>query len=79
MTQPTTLFSIDREGWCEQARKVPSPHHNERLSPDDVSLLVIHGISLPPGQFGGPFIDDLFLGRLDPGAQPRHSENLCGL
>ncbi|QSO21667.1 1,6-anhydro-N-acetylmuramyl-L-alanine amidase AmpD [Aeromonas caviae] len=70
MTQPTTLFSIDREGWCEQARKVPSPHHNERLSPDDVSLLVIHGISLPPGQFGGPFIDDLFLGRLDPGAHP---------
>lgn len=70
MTQPNTLFSIDSEGWCEQARKVPSPHHNERTSPDDISLLVVHGISLPPGQFGGPFIDDLFLGRLDPSTHP---------
>ena len=70
MTEPTTIFSIDRAGWCEQARRVPSPHHNERIGPDDISLLVIHGISLPPGEFGGPWIDDLFLGRLDPDAHP---------
>lgn len=74
MTQSTAIFSIDAEGWCEQARRVPSPHHNERASPDDVSLLVVHGISLPPGQFGGPWIDDLFLGRLDPGAHPYFTE-----
>lgn len=60
MTQPNAVFSIDSEGWCEQARKVPSPHHNERASVDDVSLLVVHGISLPPGEFGGPWIDNLF-------------------
>lgn len=70
MTQPKALFSIDTDGWCEQARRVPSPHHNERASQDDISLLVVHGISLPPGQFGGPWIDDLFLGRLDPDAHP---------
>ena len=70
MTEPTTIFSIDRAGWCEQARRVPSPHHNERIGPNDISLLVIHGISLPPGEFGGPWIDDLFLGRLDPDAHP---------
>lgn len=70
MTEPTTIFSIDRAGWCEQARRVPSPHHNERIGPGDISLLVIHGISLPPGEFGGPWIDDLFLGRLDPDAHP---------
>ncbi|MGY3858190.1 1,6-anhydro-N-acetylmuramyl-L-alanine amidase AmpD [Aeromonas intestinalis] len=70
MTQPKALFSIDADGWCEQASRVPSPHHNERTSPDDISLLVVHGISLPPGQFGGPWIDDLFLGRLDPDAHP---------
>ena len=60
-------FSIDAAGWGQQ---VPSPHHNERVSPDDISLLVVHGISLPPGEFGGPFIDDLFMGRLDPEAHP---------
>ena len=49
---------------------MPSPHHNERIGPNDISLLVIHGISLPPGAFGGPWIDDLFMGRLDPGAHP---------
>ncbi|MFM5697796.1 1,6-anhydro-N-acetylmuramyl-L-alanine amidase AmpD [Aeromonas veronii] len=63
-------FSIDDAGWCQQARRVSSPHHNERAAPDDISLLVVHGISLPPGEFGGPFIDDLFMGRLDPEAHP---------
>ena len=63
-------FSIDAAGWCQQARRVPSPHYNERAAPDDISLLVVHGISLPPGEFGGPFIDDLFMGRLDPEAHP---------
>lgn len=33
-------------------------------------LIVIHGISLPPGEFGGPWIDDLFLGQLDPAVHP---------
>lgn len=33
-------------------------------------LVVVHGITLPPGEFGGPWIDDLFLGRLDPAAHP---------
>jgi AmpD protein len=33
-------------------------------------LVVVHGISLPPGEFGGPWIDELFLGRLDPAAHP---------
>ncbi|MFC5706147.1 1,6-anhydro-N-acetylmuramyl-L-alanine amidase AmpD [Aeromonas eucrenophila] len=74
MTQPTAIFAIDVDGWCEQARRVPSPHHNERSRPDDISLLVVHGISLPPGQFGGPWIDDLFLGKLDPAAHPYFSE-----
>ncbi|MFM5752051.1 1,6-anhydro-N-acetylmuramyl-L-alanine amidase AmpD [Aeromonas veronii] len=68
VSQP--CFSIDAAGWCQQARRVPSPHHNERAAPGDISLLVVHGISLPPGEFGGPFIDDLFMGRLDPDAHP---------
>jgi len=35
-----------------------------------IDLLVVHNISLPPGEFGGPWIDDLFLGRLDPTRHP---------
>ena len=38
--------------------------------PEYISLLVIHNISLPPGKFGGPFITDLFLGKLDPSVDP---------
>ena len=51
---------------CAGARWVPSPHCDAR--PDDaaIDLVVIHNISLPPGEFGGPWIDDLFMGRLDP-------------
>ena len=47
-----------------------SPHFDERPEGEKVSLLVIHNISLPPGEFGGPWIEDLFLGRLDPDAHP---------
>ena len=56
------------------ARWVASPHYDERPEGEQVSLLVIHNISLPPGEFGGPFIDDLFLGRLDPEADPFFKE-----
>lgn len=51
------------------ARQVLCENHNER--PDnEVSLLVIHNISLPAGKFGGPFIEDLFCNRLDAKADP---------
>ena len=58
-------FTIDRDGWCPQARQMLSPNHNERPEGQPVELLVIHNISLPPGQFGGPYITDMFLNRLD--------------
>jgi AmpD protein len=43
-----------------------SPHFDERPEGERVSLLVIHNISLPPGEYGGDWIDDLFMGCLDP-------------
>lgn len=52
------------------ARQVPSPNCDERPDSDDISLIVIHGISLPPGEYGGAWIDDLFTNRLDPDAHP---------
>ncbi len=51
-------------GWLQQAKQLASPHFNQRPG-DDVSLLVIHSISLPAGEFGHTYIDDLFLGKLD--------------
>ncbi|HXG28979.1 MAG TPA: 1,6-anhydro-N-acetylmuramyl-L-alanine amidase AmpD [Nevskiales bacterium] len=64
-------LEVDRAtGQLAGARQRPSPNCDERPDPDDVSLLVVHGISLPPGEFGGPWIDDLFLNRLDPSRHP---------
>lgn len=57
-------------GVARGARYVPSPNCDERPAGTDVSLLVIHNISLPPDRFGGPWIEDLFLNRLDPAAHP---------
>lgn len=54
------------EGWIDGIKRVPSPHFDERPEGESPSLLVIHNISLPPGQFGGPYIDQLFTGTLDP-------------
>lgn len=51
-----------------------SPHFDERPEGAKVSLLVIHAISLPPGEFGGPWIDDLFMGTLEPAAHPYFRE-----
>ena len=56
---------LDVAGMCAGARWVPSPHHDLRPEEARVELVVIHNISLPPGEFGGPWIDDLFMGRLD--------------
>ena len=55
-------------GWLANARRVPSPNFDDRPCP--VDLIVIHSISLPPCEYGGGWIDDLFTNRLDPGAHP---------
>ena len=61
-------------GWLEGVRRSPSPNFNQRPDGCDIDLLVIHNISLPPGEFGGPWIDDLFHNRLDPDAHPYFAE-----
>lgn len=57
-------------GWLTGVKRVPSPHCDERPDEELPSLLVIHNISLPPGEFGGPYIDQLFTATLDPDAHP---------
>lgn len=49
---------------------VESPNQDDRPDPGDLSLIVIHAISLPPGHFGGPDVSRLFLNVLDPKAHP---------
>jgi AmpD protein len=55
-----------------------SPNKNDRPVPDDIRLIIVHGISLPPDQFGGDWIDDFFLNKLDPEQHPYFKE-ICGL
>lgn len=58
--------------------QVNSPNKNARPVPDDIRLIIVHGISLPPDQFDGDWIDDFFLNRLDPERHPYFRE-ICGL
>jgi AmpD protein len=61
------------DGWLEGVRWLPSPNFGERPGGAVVSLVVIHNISLPPDQFGGDWVEDFFLNRLDPAAHPYFS------
>jgi N-acetyl-anhydromuramoyl-L-alanine amidase len=64
-------FRVDpHSGLLAAARQRPSPNQDERPAGMLPELIVIHGISLPPGEFGGPWIDRLFTNRLDPAAHP---------
>lgn len=55
-------------------RQLPSPNHNARPPTAAIDAVIIHGISLPPGQYGGPWIADLFLNRLDNQAHPAFAQ-----
>jgi AmpD protein len=54
----------DPDGVIAGARQCPSPHADARPTGCGVELVVLHGISLPPGRFGGPWIERLFTGQL---------------
>jgi N-acetyl-anhydromuramoyl-L-alanine amidase len=59
-----------RDGWWRRAASIESPNHNARPDATDVSLVVVHSISLPPGQYGGDAIERLFTNTLDWDAHP---------
>lgn len=64
-------FKIDTiTGLLSPARYSPSPHCDDRPADCAIDLLVIHNISLPPGEFGGQYIEDLFLGQLSATKHP---------
>lgn len=57
-------MNIDQQTWLDGVEIVPSPNCNERPDTEDVSLLVIHNISLPPGKYGGGYVQNFFQNRL---------------
>ncbi|MBN8487758.1 MAG: 1,6-anhydro-N-acetylmuramyl-L-alanine amidase AmpD [Burkholderiales bacterium] len=65
-------------GWYAAARRIDSPNFGPRPPQLDPSLVVLHSISLPPGQYGGDAIERLFTNRLDWDAHP-YFQTLRGL
>ena len=65
-------------GWLCPASEVPSPNIDSRPDATDISLLVIHNISLPPNQFGGGYISQFFTNCLDPNADEYFAQ-ICDL
>lgn len=61
-------------GLLSDVRQVMSPNFNERPVNTQIDLLIIHNISLPPGEFGNNYIDDLFTNTLDPQKHPFFNE-----
>lgn len=61
---------IDAAGLLDSAQFIASPNCDERPAGTEISLLVIHNISLPPDEFGGNGVTELFTNRIDPAAHP---------
>lgn len=66
------------DGWFAHARQVRSPNVGHRPPGTDITLALIHSISLPPGVYGGPEIEQLFTNQLDWSAHP-YFEQIRGL
>lgn len=67
---------IDAAGWFAAARRIDSPNCDARPSEaaeTNITLLVIHNISLPPDEFGGPGVEQLFTNRLNPAEHPYYA------
>ena len=66
-------ISITQHGLVTEAEFIASPNQDARPAGEDICLIVIHNISLPPGEYGGPGIAQLFTNQLDPDAHPYYA------
>ena len=66
-------MKINKRNRLESASVADSPNFSDRLH-EEISLLVIHNISLPPGEFGNHFVNDFFTNQLDPTQDPYFEE-----
>ena len=68
-------MQVDKHtGLLDEALFLPSPHCEPREDTNDIDLIVLHGISLPAGEFGGVAIDALFLGTLNTQGHPSYAD-----
>ncbi|MEX0900656.1 MAG: 1,6-anhydro-N-acetylmuramyl-L-alanine amidase AmpD [Gammaproteobacteria bacterium] len=68
-----SAIEID-DGWVRGARRVPSPNADARPPGVEIALVIVHSINLPPGEFGGPWIERLFMNTLPASAHPYFRE-----
>jgi N-acetyl-anhydromuramoyl-L-alanine amidase len=72
-------FTVDADGWVAAAHQLPSPNFEARPDAIAPTLVVVHNISLPPNEFGGTAIAELFLNTLDCDAHPYYDTHLRGV
>jgi AmpD protein len=65
--------ALDRRGRLRGATRIASPNHDARPASVAITLIVVHGISLPPGEFGGDDVVRLFTNRLEASAHPAYA------
>ena len=63
-----------KQHWLRTAQHIPSPNFDDRTDSNDISLVVIHCISLPAGEFGNNYINELFCNCLNPNEHPYFKE-----
>jgi AmpD protein len=66
-------IEINQYGICPQAKLIPSPNQDKRPNADDIRLIVIHNISLPPNIYGGDGVQALFTNQLNPDEHPYYA------
>ena len=71
-------FDLWQNGWCQAAEKCVSPNHGTRPPQAQIDLIVVHAISLPPGEYGTQAVHQLFTNQLDWDAHP-YFESIRGL
>lgn len=72
------MMQIDENGWLNSASFIPSLNYDDRPENENISLLVIHTISLPPDDFTGNGVIELFTNQINPDAHPYY-QTLVGL
>ncbi|MGF6699648.1 AmpD protein [Paraburkholderia sp. MM5496-R1] len=72
-------YTVDADGWVPAARKLASPNFEARPQGALPTLIVVHNISLPPNQFGGTAIAELFQNALDCNTHPYYDTHLRGV
>lgn len=68
------MYIDETTGLVKEARQNLSPNCDLRPDESDITLIVVHGISLPPGEFGDDYIDQLFTNQLNPDDHPYFKE-----